>query len=63
MEFGCCDYVVSQCCLYCCVGLQMVADAYKAELTDLDEQQRVDLAIERLRAQDAVRDLYLSVVL
>lgn len=40
----------------------MVADAYKAELTDFDEQQRVDLAIERLRAQDAVRDLYLSVV-
>lgn len=33
----------------------MVAEAYEAELKNLDEQQRIDLAIERLRAQEAVR--------
>lgn len=33
----------------------MVADGYEAELKNLDEQQRVNLAIERLRAQEAVR--------
>lgn len=32
----------------------MVAEAYEAELKNLDVQQRVDLAIERLRAQEAV---------
>ncbi|KAI4894853.1 hypothetical protein NFI96_018291 [Prochilodus magdalenae] len=35
---------------------QMVAEAYKAELKHLDEQQRTDLAIERLRAQEAERE-------
>ncbi|KAB5584466.1 hypothetical protein PHYPO_G00107840 [Pangasianodon hypophthalmus] len=35
---------------------QMVAEAYEAELKNLDEQQRVDLAIERLRAQEAERE-------
>ncbi|XP_062853019.1 centrosomal protein of 95 kDa-like isoform X2 [Trichomycterus rosablanca] len=32
---------------------QMVAEAYEAELKHLDEQQRVEVAIERLRAQKA----------
>ncbi|XP_072539511.1 centrosomal protein of 95 kDa-like isoform X2 [Salminus brasiliensis] len=35
---------------------QMVAEAYKAELKNLDEQQRADLARERLRAQEAERE-------
>ncbi|XP_058258924.1 centrosomal protein of 95 kDa-like isoform X3 [Hemibagrus wyckioides] len=35
---------------------QMVAEAYEAELKNLDEQQKVDLAIERLRAQEAERE-------
>ncbi|KAM9482523.1 centrosomal protein of 95 kDa-like isoform 1-T1 [Clarias gariepinus] len=34
---------------------QMVAEAYDAELKNLNEQQRIDLAIERLRAQEAER--------
>lgn len=34
----------------------MVADAYKAELKHLDEQQRAELAKERSRAQDAERE-------
>lgn len=38
----------------------MVAEAYEAELKNLDEQQRIDLAIERLRAQEAVRTSGLS---
>ncbi|KAK3575142.1 hypothetical protein QTP86_020960 [Hemibagrus guttatus] len=37
---------------YCFV----VAEAYEAELKDLDEQQKVDLAIERLRAQEAEQE-------
>ncbi|KAI5108831.1 hypothetical protein C0J45_0228 [Silurus meridionalis] len=36
--------------------IQMVAEAYEAELKNFDEQQRVDLAIERLRAQEAERE-------
>ncbi|KAK1798901.1 hypothetical protein P4O66_007178, partial [Electrophorus voltai] len=39
-----------------CRRSQMVADAYKAELKNLDEQQRAELAIERLRAQEAERE-------
>ncbi|KAK2857594.1 hypothetical protein Q7C36_005513 [Tachysurus vachellii] len=35
---------------------QMVAEAYEAELKSLDEQHKVDLAIERLRAQEAERE-------
>ncbi|XP_053493634.1 centrosomal protein of 95 kDa-like isoform X2 [Ictalurus furcatus] len=35
---------------------QMVAEAYEAELKNLDEQQRIDLAIERLRAQEAEQE-------
>ncbi|TSK62594.1 Centrosomal protein of 95 kDa [Bagarius yarrelli] len=35
---------------------QMVAEAYEAELKNLDEQQKIDLAIERLRAQEAERE-------
>ncbi|KAL7890867.1 hypothetical protein AOLI_G00003430 [Acnodon oligacanthus] len=35
---------------------QMVAEACKAELKNLDEQQRTELAIERLRAQEAERE-------
>ncbi|XP_026875312.2 centrosomal protein of 95 kDa isoform X2 [Electrophorus electricus] len=39
-----------------CRRSQMVADAYKAELKNLDEQQRAELVIERLRAQEAERE-------
>lgn len=35
---------------------QMVAEAYEAELKHLDEQQRAELAKERVRAQDAERE-------
>ncbi|KAL6455648.1 hypothetical protein MHYP_G00354990 [Metynnis hypsauchen] len=35
---------------------QMVAEACKAERKNLDEQQRTELAIERLRAQEAERE-------
>lgn len=43
----------------------MVAEAYEAELKNLDEQQKVDLAIERLRAQEAVRtsEPYIYIIL
>ncbi|XP_060774928.1 centrosomal protein of 95 kDa-like [Neoarius graeffei] len=35
---------------------QMVAEAYEADLKNFDEEQRVDLAIERLRAQEAEQE-------
>ncbi|XP_066522439.1 centrosomal protein of 95 kDa-like isoform X2 [Hoplias malabaricus] len=35
---------------------QMVAEAYKAELKNLDDRQRTELAVERLRAQEAERE-------